>query len=217
MKNALNFIHLRDGKLSGSIITLGFLVTCLVFLMGNTQSAGLDLIWGQSKKKVITQTTWRTEPPVKFVHLRTAGKEVEFEKEFDGDDDEWTRGLGITLENTSKRNIIYINVSLIFPETKAASSEGYPMASALEYGKYPRTPSHGNYDTLLRPGEKVDLELSDSRHSDLRSFLQHYNFSKVNALHIHLNQVIYDDDTMWMGDILFRRDPSNPNSWNRIQ
>jgi hypothetical protein len=201
------------GKLLGNLAILGMLMACLIFLTANTESAGIGTLWGQTEKKVISHSDWKTEP-VKFVKVKAAGKAMGFKEEFDGDD-EWMRDLVVTLQNTSNRNIIYIRLLLQFPETKTEGPEGYMMGSELEYGKYPRIPSNGNYDQLLKPGEEVELALPD--YDELRSFLQSRSFYKVNALHIHLDSVIYDDDTMWSGNALFRRDPNNPDEWNIIR
>jgi hypothetical protein len=198
-------------KLLGNFAILGMLVACLVFLTASTKSAGFGVFWGQPEKKVISHSKWKTEP-VKFVKVKAAGKAVGFKEEFDSDD-EWMRGLVVTLKNTSNRNIAYINLYLQFPETGTGGPEGYIMSFKLEYGKYPHSPSNGNYDKLLRPDEEAELALPDTDYNELRSFLQSRSFYKVNALHIHLDSVIYDDDTMWSGNALFRRDPSNPNSW----
>ncbi|MCI0662211.1 MAG: hypothetical protein L0220_14165 [Acidobacteria bacterium] len=200
------------GKLLGNVAVLGMLVTCLVFLTANTKSAGFGVFWRQPDKKVISHSNWRTEP-VKFIKVKAAGKEVSFKEEFDSDD-EWMRGLIVTLKNTSNKNIIHIRFLLQFPEAKF---NGVIMATLLEYGKYPNNPSNGNYDKLLKPGEEVDLVLPDTNYSELRSFLASKSFYKVNALHIHLDSVIYDDDTMWSGNALFMRDPNKPNAWINIK
>jgi hypothetical protein len=202
----------RDiGKLSGNFAILGMLVICLVLLTSSTRTAGFGMLGRQSEKKVVTLTEWPTAP-VKFIETRVTGKAIEFTKEFDGGDD-WIRGIVVALKNTSNRNIIYISLLLQFPETQAA---GPIMSASLEYGRYSSQPSNGNYDKLLKPDEEVEIKLPDTNYDNLRSFLSSGSFNKVNALHIHLDSVIFDDDTGWFGGILMRRDPGNPKKWDRI-
>jgi hypothetical protein len=74
----------------------GILVTCLLLLTANTESAGVE-------KKVITHNQWKAAP-IKFNKVSVAGKEVAFDQEFDGDDG-WLRDFAVTIENTSNKNI----------------------------------------------------------------------------------------------------------------
>lgn len=34
---------------------------------------------------------------------------------------------------------------------------------------------------------------------------------------VEVSEVVFDDGTKWSGDALFRRDPNNPERWNRIE
>jgi hypothetical protein len=147
--------------------------------------------------------------------MKVAGKLFEFEagsefkKDFDGYDD-WMRGLAITFKNTSNKNIVYVRVFLLFPETEAA---GPGMGFPLQFGRFPKKPSIGSYDNLLKPGEEMEIILTDDEHNRLQSFLKSGSFNKVNRLRLFLESVIFEDDIMWFGGDLMRRDPDNPNRW----
>jgi hypothetical protein len=191
-----------------------FLLVICFFLISSSQPVGLNASEGQSTQKSITYSPQRTQP-VRFDKIKTAGKLFEFEagsefnKDFDGDDD-WMRGLAITFKNTSNKNIVYVSVLLLFPETEAA---GPVMGSPLQFGRFPYKPSIGSYDHLLKPGEEMEIVLTDDEHNNVQSFLKSRSFNKVNRLRLFLESVIFEDDIMWIGGILMRRDPNIPNQW----
>jgi hypothetical protein len=200
-------------KIAAKFITLTLLVICFI-LISSSQPVGMNAFCGQAPQKSITYSPQRNQP-IRFDKIKVAGNFFEFEagseftKDFEGDDD-WMRGLAITFKNTSNKNIVYVSVYLLFPETESA---GPIMGFPLQYGRFPRKPSIGNYDSLLEPGVEMELVLTDDKHNDLQSFLKSRSFNKVNSLKLHLDTVIFEDDIMWMGGDLMKRDPNNPNQW----
>ena len=200
-------------KIAAKCAAMILLVICC-FLTSSSQPLGLSAFGGRSPQKSITYSPQRN-PPVRFDKIKTAGKLFEFEagsefkKDFDGDDD-WMRGLAITFKNTSNKSIVYVRVLLLFPETEAA---GPSMSGTLQFGRFPYKPSIGSYDNLLKPGEEMEIVLTDDEHNNLQSFLKSRSFNKVNRLRLFLESVIFEDDIMWSGGDLYRRDPDNPNQW----
>jgi hypothetical protein len=61
------------------------------------------------------------------------------------------------------------------------------------------------------------LSLTDERYSKLRGFLKNKSFDKVASVKLFLEDVAFDDDLMWMGGDLQKRDPNNPNTWIPIK
>jgi len=200
-------------KIVAKFTAMILLVICF-FLISSAQPLGLNAFEGQSSQKSITYSPHRNQP-VRFDKIKAAGKLFEFEagsefkKDFDGDDD-WMRGLAITFKNTSNKNIVYVRVFLLFPETEDA---GPIMSCPLQFGRFPKKPSIGSYDNLLKPGEEMEIILTDDEHNRLQSFLKSGSFNKVNRLRLFLESVIFEDDIMWFGGDLMRRDPDNPNRW----
>jgi hypothetical protein len=203
-------------KIVANFANLTLLIVCL-FLISSSQPLGLSAFWGQPSQKSITYSR-QDDQPLRFDKIQAAGKLIEVEadsetkKDFEGDDD-WMRGLVVTLNNTSNKNIVSIRLFLLFPETTVA---GPMMGFPLSFGRIPKNSYDRSYDNLLKPGEKVDLVLTDDKHNDLRSFLKSRSFSKVNNVRLKLESVIFDDDIMWLGGLFMRRDPNNPKQWNPI-
>lgn len=115
-----------------------------------------------AQERVIKRTAWRNEP-VKIVKLKVKGKPVEPARKFLAEND-WLRGLTVSVKNTSDKTIVWIDLALDFPRSTDSSSE--PDArDHLIYGHYPPPP--GGTATLhpeqppVRPNETVDLVLTD--------------------------------------------------------
>jgi hypothetical protein len=209
--NGGNFMSRND---FGKVITNFVILIMLVIITA----------MGQSRKKTITHSQWRNQP-VKCVKVKAAGQSFNFNatintlhatfehyEAFDGDDD-WLKGLVVHLKNRSEKNIIYINLHLSFPETDVG---GPRMAHPLEFGRYPKKPNVGSNDKVLKPGEEAEIALTDQEYADLTHFLKSRNFHQVNDLRILLQEVIFEDDTMSLGDGIFKRDPLDPTRWTRV-
>jgi hypothetical protein len=209
------------GKVITNFVILIVLVICLVLI------ADKDLLrtaMGQSKK-TITHSQWKNQP-VEFVKVKVAGKSInlnatsenkeefasENKEEFDGEDD-WLKGLVIHFKNRSDKNIIYIKVDLSFPETMGS---GIGLAHILEFGRYPGKQNVASNDKILKPGEEVEIPLTDDDHTRMYDFLRKHNFHRVNDLDILLQHVIFEDDIMWLAGDIFKRDPFNSTKWVNI-
>jgi hypothetical protein len=176
---------------------------------------------GQSKK-TITHTQ-SPDQPVQLVKVKAAGKFVDLSpmayllkraatmtESFDGDDD-WLKGLVIYGKNRSEKNIIYIDLGLIFTELKIS---GIPLGHGLQFGRYPEKPYVGSNEKVLKPGEEIEIHLTDEQHAMLIDWFKRHNFHQVDALNINCSSVIFDDDTMSLGGgSIFKRDPNDPRRW----
>lgn len=212
-------------KIVGNISILFMLVVCLIFIT-DSNLFGLGKVIGQSNNKVITYSKWKNQP-VEISTVKAAGKDIslqaarpqaEYKEEVEGNDD-WLNGLVLHLVNTSNKNIIYIKVSLLFPEIVI---DGSNLSHPIHFGHYPYVVDDGNVQPLvagnevLKPGEETDLILPDDQYVGLNKFMQHYNYSIVNSVHMALQFVIFDDDTAWSGGNLMQRNPADLKSWIKI-
>ncbi|HEY7180324.1 MAG TPA: hypothetical protein VIC84_02845 [Blastocatellia bacterium] len=193
--------------------TLAPLLVCLFIASSPRAALGSVFSW-QSHQKSITKYQHRNQP-LNFDKVKAAGKLIELKagseskEDFDGDDD-WMRGLAVTFKNTSNKNIVYFQLLLQFPETGAA---GLIMSHPMNFGRMPKDSNDRNYDNVLRPGEEVEITLTDDQYGSLRSFLKSRSFDKVSNVRLFLDTVIFDDDIMWAGGDQWRRNPNDPNQW----
>jgi hypothetical protein len=157
--------------------------------------------------------------PLRYNKVKAAGKLFELkagpetQEDFEGDDD-WMKSLAVNFTNTSDKNIVYFRLLLIFPETESA---GPPMAFPMIFGRRPKDSNDRNYDNVLKPGEEVEIVLTDDQYGKLRSFLKSRSFDKVSSVRLFLEEAVFDDDIMWNGGDLWRRNQNDPNQWFPIR
>jgi hypothetical protein len=204
-------------KLVANFTILILLSVCL-FFVSSPQAAWGSVFWWQSPQKYITHSPQRNQP-VRFDKVKIAGKLIELKanseskEDIEGDDD-WMRGLTVSLKNTSDKNIVYVSLVLMFPETTSA---GPVMGFPLQFGRMPENADDKNYEGVLKPGEETEIVLTDDKHEHLQTFLKSRSFNKVSNVRLFLGSVVFDDDIQWFGGDLMRRDPKNPGQWHNIR
>jgi hypothetical protein len=210
-------------KLAGNLSILILLSACLFFVSSPKAAWGSAFFW-QTPKKSITKYEHR-KMPLRFGKVRAAGKLLELKagpesresqesrEEFDADDD-WMKGLAVNFTNTSDKAIVYFRLLLIFPETESA---GPPMAFPMIFGRRPKDAEDRNFDNVLKPGEEAEVALNEDQYGKLQNFLKSSSFDKVTSVRLFLEEVAFDDDLMWMGGDLWKRDPNDANQWLPIR
>jgi hypothetical protein len=208
-------------KLVANLAILIALAVCLFFV--SSPRAAWGMLW-QSRQKTITKYEHRSMP-LRFGKVKAAGKLLELkagpetretqesQEEFEADDD-WMRGLTVNFTNTSGKNIVYFRLLLIFPETESA---GPPMAHTLNFGRQPKDADDRDFESVLKPGEETTISLTDEEYGKMRDFLKSRSFEKVSGVRLFLETVIFDDDLMWNGGDMMRRDPNDPKQWHTIR
>ncbi len=202
-------------KLAANGAILIALSVCLFFVSSPRKAAAL--LW-LSRQKTITKYEHR-KMPLSFDKVKAAGRALELrpgsesQEDFEGDDD-WMKDLAVTFKNTSDKNVVYFRLDLQFPETEAT---GPMMTGALIFGRRPKDSGDRSYDKILKPGEEVEITLTGDQHDKLRSFLKTRSFDKVSEVRLFLETAIFDDDLMWNGGDLYKRDQNNPNNWLPIR
>src|SRR5262249_20436115 len=144
-------------KIAANFVTLILLVICLVFISGS-HSIGSNLFARQSPQKTISYIP-RRDQPIRLSKVQVTGRSLALKansaskEDFEAGDD-WMKGLVLTLKNTTDKNIVYTSVYLQFPETEAT---GPIISLPLQYGHLPEKPGAWDPNTVLRPGEEVEL------------------------------------------------------------
>jgi len=208
-------------KIAANLFILIALSVCLFFV--SSPQRAWAVLW-QSRQKTITKYE-HPSMPLRFGKVKAAGKLLELKagpetretresrEEFDADDD-WMKDMTVSFTNTSDKNIVFIQMLLIFPETESA---GPPLAFPMTYGRMPKDSGDRNFDNVLKSGEEVELALTDEKYNKLRDWLKNKSFEKVSSVRLFLQEAVFDDDMMWTGGSLARRDPKDPNNWIHIQ
>lgn len=147
--------------------------------------------------------------------LKVNGRPVSFGQKFDADDD-WLKGLIISVRNKSNKIILFVSIGLRFPRSPGSPEK--ISVSDIPYGNrelLTRSPIAEERLIGIAPGETGDVQLTPSRFDDLRVFLAGTGYpSSIEKVNLRLDRVIFEDDTMWDGSSLLYRDPKDPSRWN---
>jgi hypothetical protein len=187
------------------VITFIIIVTLLgvASIIGITQQGQERLIEKRSTSPLPNE-------PVKLVAVKTKRGKVETGKKFLDDDDAWFKGLAIQVENTSEKNIAYINISISFERPDEAASEP-PLVHSLIYGSRLLPTGNSAQPKPLAKGETVELILSDATYGKLKPVLTKLKYpSSIKHIQVYVSEVIFDDNTSWSAGRTFRRDPDDP-------
>lgn len=192
---SINSLRLR---LLASWVTPGYLIL--------TMGSG----WAfQGSERVVNQRKNASNEPVKIVSIIANQKNLRLDESFSSGD-EWLHGTQLTLGNDSNKDIVYIEVRLGFPETRASGNE---MVFPLELGNMPGVPAYRD-QLLLHPGEQATLTLSDKEYEGLKAFIgNRHKLSDLHRLQLEVAFIVFADDTAWQSGVLMKRHPTKPRAW----
>ena len=127
--------------------------------------------------------------------------------------EDWLNGITFKVRNISKKNIVFIYASLIFPDAKDA--KGIPFVLDLRYGSDPKVGPAPPRQQPLKPEEAAEFVISDDLYQSFKRGIEtHVTLIKnLNVVHIDVVKVVFDDDTSWATGSFMHRDPNNPTRW----
>lgn len=195
-----------SNNLSGRILTAAILFILLPVSM-----------MAQEKERMLKKESSPNEP-VEIKRLKVKGQDVSLEQKFLADDD-WLRGFTVKIKNISNQYIMFVEVTVDFvrPEDQADQP---PLSIPLSYGYKPQppgAPALPDKPRSIAPNETIELTLSDKRYEMAVGLLKHLKYSQnVKEAVLEISEVIFDDESMWRGGRLLRRDPNDPDRWNVI-
>jgi hypothetical protein len=175
---------------------------------------------GQQPDKVIKKESWPKEP-VKIAKLKIKGKDIGLDEKFLSDED-WLRGFTLSLENISSKTILFMEIEVLFPRPQEhRTAQEPPLLYRLHYGQQPPLPGEvlpSGEMKRIRPGETINIVLTDENYSDIKSLLGELDYPvNVGKVSVSIGSIIFEDETMWRGGSILRRDPNNPNNWKVVQ
>ena len=164
----------------------------------------------QSRERLVKKFAWPGEP-VQIVALRAEGEKVDFGHGFQANDD-WLRGLTLSVKNVSDKTVCWINIAIdINPESRE-----HGIRDRLLYGMRPSDISEGDGQHILRPGEIVDIRFPEKSYEELKAFMKEKNYpSSIVAVKVSVDEVgfVGERDVLWIAGQWNRRDPNNPDGW----
>lgn len=125
--------------------------------------------------------------------------------------EDWLKGVAFKLKNVSDKEIIYIDLSLDFPETQ---SSGQEMSFPITRGRRPGLRSMANEPFSAKPGEEFTITLGESQYQRLSRFIEErHPLSRINTVIVRIGFVIFSDGIAWGAGDYYRQDPNNPNNY----
>ncbi len=161
--------------------------------------------------------------PVKITVVKTKRGQIVPGKKF-SDDNDWFKGLTVSVTNNSGKTVNYIGIRLTFPrpEDDGTANEP-PFVDSLEYGISPFVDKGSLPPSLTPPrainlGETIALTLSDHWFDRYKRALTKIKYpTSIKRIEILVEEVGFSDDTVWTLGVRYRRDPSNPGEWIKIE
>lgn len=157
-------------------------------------------------------------PPVKITGVRTKKGVIKTDEKF-VDDDDWFKGLTVSVTNTSGRPVTYIDVEVLYQRPQDQAQEP-PFVTHLEYGRMYKWPEKSDPPKAkpILPGRTIDLAISETDFDYFKSSLRELGYpAGLKGIEVRVIEVGYDDDTLWSGGRMWRRDPKAPKGWSLIE
>jgi hypothetical protein len=172
---------------------------------------------GQGQERSIKKLFQRNEP-IKITKLKAKGRLIRLGEKFVAEDD-WLKGLTISVKNTSGKSIVFIEIGIQFPRTAGATQERIAV-DTLVYGSQElplKVNDSPDTSPPIVPGETVDIKLSDEQLGAIKRLLRETNYpAQILRVEMMIRGVLFSDDTKWIGGELFRRDPNDSETWIRM-
>jgi hypothetical protein len=155
------------------------------------------------------------QSPVEVVSVSVKGKAVGPGRPFDAGDD-WLSGLTFTVKNVSDRPVTFVDISLRVPAAGGQRKTG-SMVGPLRYGCWPGFPCYPDAEgssAAILPGETRDVVLTEERAKSFVAGLAQVGAAMpVESAEYDIDSAFFDADTRWSRGLVFRRDPSEPDTY----
>lgn len=196
--------------LAGGVIVFG----CLIGVGINKWTPDVRAEQGSSQERSkVVKLSYSRKPIIKISQLKVSEKNRNFGENFD-EDENWLKNLSFKLENQSGKRIIYLQVNVNFPETRAS---GNMMSFPIVFGQFPGIENRSkNPPLLLNPDDSIEVSLSKDYDELARFINTRTSISFMQKAELEIGFVIFDDKMAWAGDYL-RQNPNNPKSYIPIE
>jgi len=222
---SITFVTTRGGIMTKtSIGNLRFFLSIVILFVG-LLTVGIHSSKGKSvptNAKLIQQPLapshskyigkYRTYPnePIVIDGVKIKGNPVNINSKI-ASDESWLNGFSFKVRNISNKNIVYISLELIFPETK---TDEPVLAFPLRYGTKPLQPNQASTLNSLAPNQEVEFTVSGSQYENLKRFIEHRtSIANINATNIDVVFVMFADDTGWATGAFMHRKPDDSAQW----
>jgi hypothetical protein len=190
-------------------------ICAATFFMGSVFTVGA---LQQQPERTLRNISIALNEPIVITGIKVNGQNVSFNQKFAADDD-WVKGLVITVKNRSDKRILLMGFDLFFPPSPGSQAKA--SVFELSYGNHGllwgHSPSPAERLIGIEPGEIASIECTGRQYENFRRFFDDIGRPSVGKVDLRIRTVIFEDDTMWdLGDHV-RRNPKDPSSWLPIE
>lgn len=150
--------------------------------------------------------------PVEITELKIKGTPIQMNSRvIEGTD--WMEGLSFKVKNISNKNVAYLALYFIFPET-SVDQEDSPIGYLFKYGSDPKVYGISIQEKPITPSQEIEFSVSGNTYEKIKKLIGlKTEPENINVLAIDVAMVVFDDDTSWAKGSFMRRDPNNPKKW----
>ncbi len=154
-----------------------------------------------------------SKPSEEAIKSEESFKAVRLNESFDGGE-HWLKGASFKYKNHLDKEIVWMELDLIFPETV---SSGYEMAFPIRRGRHPDLNETAKEPLSVKPGEEVTFTIDEAIYARLTRFVEkRHPISTINKVIVGISLIIFADNTGYNGASYYRRDPSDPKRWINV-
>jgi hypothetical protein len=175
-------------------------------------SLSAHLAQGQDRQKVIEKAFTRNAV-VEFSEIRVSQKGIEPGKAFDESDD-WLNKVFLKVKNVSDKPIVFLEITLDFPETRATGSV---MSYRVVLGQMPGSRFPQKHDPIfMMPGDTLEIPL-DKHYDRIKTFVERrHQIREIRKAELGTGFIVFADKTGWTAGNFYRQDPNNPDHYINV-
>jgi hypothetical protein len=182
--------------------TMTAMICCLVaFVFQNSVTA----VRAQAEKKAVSLAE-TIKPPLKFAALKVGGQDRKFAEGFEAELD-WVKALAFELENISGKPIVFLQINVNFPETRAT---GNLMSYSVIFGERPWAKVKDVAPLSFKPGQSFGVSLDQEKEKIAKFIMSRQPIETIQKVELEIGFVVFEDKTAWSAGTMMRRDPDNP-------
>jgi hypothetical protein len=194
------------------IWSVGYVILALIGLRMATGVESSQAPAPPQRDRTVVRKHWRVEP-VKVVGAKNKKKaNIEFDKTFADDDDDWLEGFAITVINNSDKTVTAMNLEMVFRRDPGDNRP--PAAQGLYFGPSPSGLGYLSRDPnkVIKPGKTAELNLSSEDYQSLKLLLQQTGYpTSIKRVELEISEVGFEDGSVLQAGTLFLPDPRHPN------
>jgi hypothetical protein len=169
-------------------------------------------IFAQSDQKKVSVAAWKTTTDqIKFSNLKVGGSNVGFDEKFP-EGDGWVGRTKFDLTNTSDKDIIYLELKLVFPEARPTEHQ-VGIAYSIKRGNRPGSRLPPSKPFSLPRGSTITIDLAEYFPGITRFVSEIKPITEINQVDLQVNFIVFADETAWAVGTFMHRDPAEPSRY----